>query len=207
MLTLGNKLNRSYSLYLPFNNRNCEVSILFNKNNSYIGFNIDHENHAASKRGDIVCYMFSDITKSSIASTFLDTRNVRNRTLDIKQQFHSIKPEFKDKIQYECNETIKVSKVRINSTELISSLYVYSFRFPDFGNDLVYILAERQHIDVIMKKKIVRTAAVQLTTNEVHEDLLDMIQTYNRQFLNHEKTIDDAIDHNDIFVDRPGIPR
>ncbi len=207
MLTLGNKLNRSYSLYLPFNGRSCEISILFNKNNSYLGFNIDHENHSAYKRGDITCYLFPDITKSSIASTFLDTRDMKNRTLDIKQQFHDIKREFKDRIQYECNETIKVSQVRINQNNLISGLYIYSFRFPDFGNDFVYVLAERQHIDVIMKKKIVRTAAVQLATNEVHEDLLDMIQQYNQQFLNKEKSIDDVIDNNDIFVDRPGIAR
>jgi hypothetical protein len=171
MLTLGSKLNRLYSLYFPFMTGFCEISILFNKSNSFIGFNVDQTNYIKSRNNELKCYIFNDLSKSAFATSFLDIRNFRSKNLDIQQQFNNILPEYKDKIHYETNETCKLSKITTSKGVLESCLYTYVFRLTDYGNDFIYVLAERQHIDVAMDRKIVRTAAIQLSSNDCNEDL------------------------------------
>jgi hypothetical protein len=202
MFTLGNKLNRLYSLYLPFNQSHCEISVIFNKSNSFIGFNVDQENYLKSRRGEIKSFTFPELMRSGFASTFLDIRDFKSKNLDIKQQFHNILPEFKDKIHYETNETIKLSKIQTPKGTFESCMYIYVFRLTDFGEDFLYALVERQHIDVVLDKKIVRTASVQMSTNEAYEDLTSLIESSNRDFIKKEN-IDSFSD--DIFEDRQSV--
>ena len=204
MLTLGSKLNRSYSVYLPFRNDYCEISILFNKTNSFIGFNLDQNHYIQSRNNEIKSFLFPELTRSAFATTFLDLRDLRSKNLDIKQQFHNIKNEFKDKIHYETNETIKLSKVITSKGSFESILYVYVFRFVDFGTDFLYTLVERQHIDVVLDKKIVRTAGIQLSTNEVNEDLALMVESYNQQYIQTER-IDTVLVHSDVFQEKKSV--
>lgn len=202
MLTLGSKLNRSYSLYLPFMEDFCEISILFNKSNSFIGFNLDQQNYIRSRNNEIKSFIFNDLSKSAFATSFLDIRDFRSKNLDIKQQFNNILPEFKDKIHYETNETVKLSKINVpGGAKLESCMYIFVFRLTDAGNDFLYCLTERQHIDVVLDKKIVRTAAIQLSSNECNEDLTSMIETTTRQVIQSESV--DSI--KDLFGDRKNI--
>jgi len=131
----------------------------------------------------------------------LDIRDYRSKNLDIKQQFNNILPDFKDKIHYETNETVKLSKITTPKGKLESCLYIYVFRITDFGNNFLYCLAERQHIDVVLDKKIVRTASIQISSNECNEDLTSMIELTNRQLVQAESV--DSI--RDIFSDRKNI--
>ena len=204
MLTLGNKLNRSYSVYLPFGDNYCEITILFNKTNSFIGFNLDQTHYIQSRNGEIKSFLFPELTKSAFATTFLDLRDLKSKNLDIKQQFYNIKGEFKNRIHYETNETVKLTKVATPKGDFESSLYIYVFRFTDFGNNFLYTLVERQHIDVVLDKKIVRTAGIQLSTNEVNEDLTTMVQSYNQQFIESE-SIDKVLHQRNIFEDRKSV--
>ena len=201
MLTFGNKLNRCYTLYLPFQSDFCELSILFNKSNSFVGFNLDQKNYIMSRNGESKFFIFNDLSKSAFATGFLDIRDFRSKNLDIKQQFNNILPDYKDKIHYETNETIKLSKIETPKGKLESCLYIYIFRITDLGNNFIYCLAERQHIDVVLDKKIVRTNAIQLSSNSAYEDLTLMIESSNRRVIQSHGV--DTID--DVFCDRKNI--
>lgn len=204
MLTLGNKLNRSYSIYLPFMEDHCEISILFNKTNSFIGFNLDQTHYVQSRNGDIKSFLFPELTRSAFATTFLDLKDLRTKNLDIKQQFYNIKSEFKNRIHYETNETIKLTKVVTPKGDFDSTLYIYVFRFTDFGNNFLYTLVERQHIDIVLDKKIVRSAGIQLSSNEANEDLVTMVQSYNQQYIATE-SIDNVLHQQNIFEERRSV--
>jgi len=201
MLTLGNKLNRVYTLYLPFMDDFCEISILFNKSNSFVGFNIDQKNYIKSRNNECKCFIFNDLSKSAFATAFLDLRDFRSKNLDIQHQFNNILPGFKDRIHYETNETIKLSKVSTPKGKLESCIYIYVFRLTDHGNNFVYCLVERQHIDVVLDKKIVRTFAVQLCSNDCHEDLTSMIEASNRDVVQTESV--DSL--RDVFAERKNV--
>lgn len=201
MLTFGNKLNRSYSLFIPFMDDHCEISVFFNKCNSFIGFNLDQANYTKSRDNDIKVFTFYDLSKSAFATSFLDLRDYRSKNLDIKQQFNNILPEFKDRIHYETNETVKLSKVATQKGYLESCLYIYVFKFTDLRNDFLYCLVERQHIDVSLDRKIVRTSAIQISSNNAYEDVISMIDSTNRNVVKTESV--DSI--KDVFADRKNI--
>jgi hypothetical protein len=203
MLVLGSKLNRLYTLYLPFNGDYCEIGVIFNKSNTFIGFNLDSRTYNMVRNEQIKSSIFQEINQSAFATTFLDLRDYRSRTLDIKQQFNNIQPQFKDQIQYETNETIKLSKIQIKEKIFESCLFIYIFKFVDFGNEFIYCLCERQHIDVVMNKKIVRTAGVQLCTNDRYEELTDMIEANNKDFARKTESVDEVI-HN-VFEERKNL--
>jgi hypothetical protein len=205
MFTLGNKLNRLYSLYLPFMDGHCELTIVFNKANSFLGFNIDQNHYIRSRNGDIHSNIYTDLDKSEFATSFLDIRNYKCRNLDIKQQFHNIMKDYRDSIHYETNETIKLSKVKTAKGSFESLLYIYIFRYTDFGNNFLYCLAERQHIDVVLDKKIVRTAAIQLSSNEVYEDMSEIVESVNRKYLKESSDVDTAF--TSVFTTRKNIKR
>ena len=202
MYTLGNKLNRMYSLHLPFMNTTCDLNIVFNKSNSFIGFNIDQSTYIKSRNGELKQSIFVDLNKSAFATTFLDIRDFKSRTLDIKQQFNNIQEKFRDRIHYETNETVKLSKIKTEKGEFESCLFVYIFRFTDFQDDFLYCLVERQHIDVVFDKKVVRTSGCQLCSNEAYEDLAQLIESCNRSYSESED-IDPAL--NDVFAERKNI--
>jgi hypothetical protein len=205
MLTLGSKLNRSYSMYLPFAGDYCEISIIFNKSNSFIGFNLDHQHYTAARNHKLHSTIYHDLNKSEFAVSFLDIRNYRSRSLDIKQQFHNILPNYKDSIHYETNETIKLSKIKTNKGAFESCIYVYIFRYTDFGDDFLYCLAERQHIDSVLDKKIVRTSAIQLATNHIYDDMIKLIGSENRKYVHECSNVDHAI--TSAFTTRKNIKR
>ena len=203
MFTLGNKLNRSYDLYVPFMDSNCEISIIFNKSNSFLGFNLDHKNYIKSRNNELHSSIYQDLNKSVFATSFLDIRNFRSKTLDIKQQFHNILPDYRDTIHYETNETIKLSKVTTKKGDFESCLYVYIFRYTNFDNNFLYCLAERQHIDSVLDKKIVRTCAIQLASNECYEDMASIVESVNRKYVKESSDVDSVISN--AFTSRKNI--
>lgn len=205
MFTLGNKLNRMYSIHIPFMNDHCEISLAFNKSNSFIGFNLDQTNYIKSRKNEIHCKIYQDLSISAFATSFLDIRNFKSRNLDIKQQFHNILPEYQNQIHYETNETIKLSKIRTKKGEFESCLYLYVFRYTDFDDQFIYCVAERQHIDVILDKKIVRTSALQLCSNDKYEDLTLIIENVNRKYVKDSCDVDSAV--SSVFNSRKDIKR
>ena len=201
MLTLGSKLNRMYSLNLPFMKDFCGIEILFNKTNSFIGYNVDQYNYIKSKNNECKCFIFSDLAQSAFATSFLDLRSFKSKNLDIKQQFNNILPDFRGRIHYESNESIKLSKIITPNGKVESCLYIYVFRLTDYGNDFLYCLVERHHIDIALDRKIVRTSAIQLSSNECAEDLSVLIESVNRKVVKTESV--ESI--SSIFTDRKDV--
>jgi hypothetical protein len=156
-----------------------------------------------SRNNEIHSAIYQDLNKSEFATSFLDIRNFKSKTLDIKQQFHNILPDYKDKIHYETNETIKLSKVQTQKGNFESCIYIYIFRYTDFGNSFLYCLAERQHIDVVLDKKIVRTCAIQLCSNESYDDMATIIESVNRKYVKESSDVDTALTN--VFQNRKNI--
>lgn len=175
MISLGSKFNRLYSLNLMFNNNWCDLTILFNKNNLYTAYQLDQTTYSRLKKNNLSYYIFFDIKKSSFANTFFDISDIRTQTLDIKNQFNTIFTQYKDLVRYELNETIKLSRVHTNHGDFDNILNIYIFRLSLMENDFLYCLTERQLIDTIMQKKIVRTSAYQLQTKESGDYLSKLI--------------------------------
>ena len=165
---LSDKFNRCHSLKLQFENDICELSVFYNKGNLYTGFQLDQTTYERTKRGNYSSGVFFDLNKSLFCKTFLDTKNFYTNTMDIKNQFTSIYPHHKDLIRCELSETIVLSKqhVRWSKVPQDNSLTVSVFRLSLYENDMFYVLAERQFIDTILGKKIVRSSAYQIQTEE-----------------------------------------
>lgn len=196
MLTFGSKLNRSYTLHLPFQNDYADISILFNKANTFIGVNTGKVIYEASRNHELHSHIYKNVNESVFASTFLDLKNFKSQNLDIINQFNNIQKKFKSKVQYVTNETIKLSKIMTDNGKFESSLYIYVFGIMDYGRDFIFILAERQHIDAALGRKIVRSIGLQLCSNSRYDDLLQTIDYYNTKELSS-----DTVDHtmNNIF--------
>ena len=60
----------------------------------------------------------------------------------------------------------------------------------DYEDDFIYVLAERQHIDTALGKKLVRTCGLQLCSNEAYENLMETVEFYNNKFVKTEDTDD-----------------
>jgi hypothetical protein len=182
MLTFGNKFNRSYGIYLPFRGTYASTTVFFNKTNTYLGFVIDKRLSQMCSNNEAKTHIYRDLKQSSFASTFLDIQDIKAGNLDIRNQFCNVLPKHRQKIQYIGNETIKLAKVEApNGKTFESSLYIYILGFSDYEGDFIYVLAERQHIDVSINKKLVRTSAIQISTPDCLDNLRSMVQYHNGQ--------------------------
>ena len=179
-------------MHLPFMGDHTELTVMFNKFNTYVGFNTDQRVYHMHRNNEIHSYIYKSLSESVYATTFLDLRNFKSKNLDIRQQFNNVLPQFKDKIQYEANETIKVSKVQTNNGDFESSLYIYVFNFLDYGDEFLFFLAERQHIDGVLDKKLVRTCGLQICSKDAYEDLLKTVEYHNGKAV-HSESVDNTL--------------
>lgn len=191
MITLGSKFNRSYSLNLMFNKEWCNLDIIFNKNNLYTAFQIDQKSYVKNIKNGCSALIFFDIKKSTFCNTFLDTSDVKTSNLDIKNQFNSVYTQYKDMIKFELNETIKLSKISTGHGFLENLINIHVFRFNVLEDSFLYCLVERQYIDMVVQKKIVRTSAYQLQTKEASEYLSAAVSKYqiNKNIMTPEQAI------------------
>ena len=205
MLTFGTKLNRSYSLYLPFVGNHESIAVYFHKGNTSLGFKPDHNLQELSKEGNISITTYKDLKKSTFASTFLDIKDFTSDTLNIKNQFSNVLDPFKEKIQYLANESIKLSKIEIDDGKKVleNLLYIYVFTFTDYDNEYIFVLAERQHIDTVLNKKFVRTSGIQVATLECLEDMLKIAEHHKGEYIRQlEKKTDPEEEIRSLFPDR-----
>lgn len=180
MLTFGNKFNRSYGIQVPFRNGYASVTVFFNKTNTYIGFVTDNRICQMCRDNEVKTQIYKDITQSSFAKTFLDIQNMNTPNLDIRNQFCNILPKHRQAIQYLGNETIKLAKVEAPNGKVFEScLYIYILGFTDYDGDFLYFLAERQHIDISINKKLVRTGAIQISTLDCLDNMRNMVKFHN----------------------------
>lgn len=180
-LKLGKSFDRSYDIRMPFLQGYYDISLFFNKKSTFLLFdvesnlkNIDSESHG------IKVNMFKNLESSKFCETFLELHNYRKSTLDILNQFKSIKADYFHEISFILNETLLLSKVEIDDEKtLFDSLNIYGFTINSYSNEFIYIITERQNIVKKLSRKIVRTSGIQIATspaikmlNEYHQESL-----------------------------------
>lgn len=181
MLHLGKSFNRQYKIRIPFLEGFYNLGIFYNKNSVFLLFNIepDFSNHKIiNNKYGIKVNMFKNLESSKFCETFLNLHNFRKKTLDITNQFDSIKSEYFQDISFILNETIILSKIKIDDRILYDKLNVYGFTLNNFQREFIFIIAERQNILKRLNKKIVRSTAIQISTSSA----LSLIEEFHQEF-------------------------
>ena len=177
-LTLGKSFDRNYNLRLSFLDGYYNVGIFFNKRSTFLLFKIEPDfSKVTIQKHCVKINMFKNLESSKFCETFINLHNYKKNTLDIINQFENIKPEYYHEISFIFNETLTLSKTKIDDKILYDTLTIYGFTLNSFMNEFIFILAERQNIDNRLRKKMVRTSGIQISTssaidllNEFHND-------------------------------------
>ena len=163
MLRLGKKLNRSYSIRWPFNNGFYNITVFFDKSSVFSLFSIDSD-FTASTRTPGMIRMFKSVEGAKFCEVFLKLHNFKKETLDIVNQYDCIKPEYTSEIGMVLNETITLSKIRINDRDVYDTMNLYGFTILPYVDEYFFMIAERHSIMKKLGKKVVRTIGLQIST-------------------------------------------
>jgi hypothetical protein len=162
---MGKTFDRSYNIRLPFLNGFYDIGIFFNKKSTFLLFSVD-SNIKSDETHGIKVNMFKNLESSKFCETFLQLHNYRKNTLDILNQYKSIKPEYYQEVSFIMNETITLSKIEVEEGRfLFDLLNIYGFTLNSYTNEFIFILTERQNIVKKLGRKIVRTSGIQISTS------------------------------------------
>jgi hypothetical protein len=179
-LTLGKTFDCNYSRTIPFLDGYYNIGTFFNKKSPFLLFRVDPQ--FEGKSSNISSYgikinMFKNLESSKFTETFINLHNFRKSTLDIINQYDSIKSDNYNDISSFLNETINLSKVDLDDRVLFDTLTLYGFTLTAFNNEFIFIIAERQNIIRKLGKKVVRSTGIQIGTsralnllNEFHNE-------------------------------------
>lgn len=188
-LTLGKKLERSYSFRIPFCSGFYDISVFFNKKNTFLLFRIDpifpqEDSHIAigSKIN-----MYKNLKSSKFCDTFIKLHSYRGENLDILNQFKCFRDELCSYSIQLFNETITLDKFTLDyDRAFYDTLTIFGFTIDSCSNDYIFVIAERQNINAILKKKIVRTTGLQIATS----NSLSILEGFYNDLKNHGKCQD-----------------
>lgn len=165
-LKMGKTFDRCYNIRLPFLNGFYDIGVFFNKKSTFLLFSVD-SNIKSDETHGIKVNMFKNLESSKFCETFLQLHNYRKNTLDILNQYKSIKPEYYQEVSFIMNETVTLSKIEIEEGRfLFDSLNIYGFTLNSYVNEFVFLLTERQNIVKKLGRKIVRTSGIQIATGQ-----------------------------------------
>ena len=176
-LELGKSFDRSYWLRLPFLTGFYNIGVFFNKRSTFLLFRVDPD--FPNKIIGNKISMFKNLESSKFCETFLKLHNFKKGTLDIQNQFNGIKDEYTNDVMFMLNEPISLYKVEVDDKIFYDTLVIYGLTLTQYSSDFIFLIAERQHIDKRINRKIVRTTASQISTasslkvlEEYHEESL-----------------------------------
>ncbi len=177
-LTLGKAFDRTYQMRIPFLGGFYKLGIFFSKNSSFLLFDILPDfSEATELKKSIKINMFKNLEASRFCETFFTLHSYRKQNLDIVNQFEAVKPEYQSYISMFLNETITLSKIKVNDSDIFDLLTIYGFTITAYSNEFIFLVAERQNIVKRLKKKVVRSTGIQISTapalqmlNEFYED-------------------------------------
>jgi len=177
MLTLGKAFDRSYSLRVAFLDGFYNISIFFNKKSAFLLFALDGDFPPSCKvEKSVKVNMFKNLEASRFCATFLKLHNYRNQSLDIINQFESIRPDYESYVVMTLNETITLAKFKEETKEYFDSVTLYGFTMPAYSNEFIFLIAERQNIVRKLRKKVVRSTGLQIATSSSIQLLNDFYQ-------------------------------
>ena len=186
MLTLGKSLNRNYNLRLSFLDGYYNIGLFFNNKSTFLLFSVDSDfsqSESTELKENIKINMFKNVESSRFCETFLNLHNYRSKSLDILNQFKEIKPEFTNDVNFILNETIVLGKIVVDENIFFDQLLIYVMTIPAYHNEFIYLIVERQNIVPKLKKKIVRTSSLQISTSRS----LSLVEDFYRETKKSEK--------------------
>jgi len=204
-LTLGKSFDRCYNLRLSFLDGFYNIGVFFNKRSPFLLFRIDpdfiegHEHKKAVKIN-----MFKNLEASKFCETFLNLHSYRKQSLDILNQFESIKSDYHLDVNFLLNETITLTKVQSEDKVFYDNLILYGFFLTSFPSEFVFLVAERQSLIKKLRKKIVRTTAIQIATSpalELLKEFYEEAQEHSKIQIEKRFPTDEVIKLNDLEKD------
>jgi hypothetical protein len=174
-LRLGKKLNRTYGFRLPFNNGFYNIIVYLDKGSTFSLFSIDPDFGVSSQTQGMV-KMFKNIEAAKFCDIFVKLHNFKKETLDIVNQYDSIKPDYTNDITMVMNETITLSKIKVNDKDIYDTMNLYGFTILPYVEEYFFMIAERHSIMKKLGKKVVRTIGLQIstpTTSKIIEEYYD----------------------------------
>lgn len=180
-LKLGKSFDRNYNLRLPFMNGYYDIGIFFNRKSTFLLFSVEHGLRGSNSNGQgVKVNMFKNLESSKFCETFLELHNYRKNTLDILNQFKTIKAEYYHEVSFILNETLTLAKIEVDDDKtLFDCLNIYGFTLNSYLNEFIYIITERQNIVKKLNRKIVRTSGIQIATSSA----LKMLNEYHMESL------------------------
>jgi hypothetical protein len=167
-LTLGKSFDRNYNLRIPFLNGFYDLGIFLNKNSTFLLFSADKEFLKTDERERSVpgskLSMFKNLKASKFCETFLEFHSYNGTNLDIVDQFSKVRDVYSSHISTCINETILLSKIKIEDKDIFDTLIIYGFTLCAYPRDFIFVLAERQNIVRRLNTKIVRSTGLQIAT-------------------------------------------
>ena len=179
-LELGKSFDRSYNMRIPFSDGFYNLGVFFSKRSSFVLFRIDPDFRDSKHEASVKISMFKSLDGSKFCETFINLHNFRKNSLDILNQFHSIKGQYRDDVSFIFNETLNLSKIESDDKVFYDTLTLYGFTLTSYSNDFVFVIAERQNIIKKLSKKVVRTTGLQIATSPA----LNLLE----EFYNESKT-------------------
>lgn len=175
-LVLGKELNRVYTLRHPFLDGYFNIGAFCHKKNSQVLFKIDpsfpsYDNNMKSR--GIIITMFKNLRTSKFCEVFIDLHSYRSSNLDIYNQIKQIQEGLSEQITYMFNETIQFGRVEYGDKFLNDCLILYGLTMTHHQSDYLFVIAERHNILKQQGKKVVRTTAVQISSQAALETLED----------------------------------
>jgi hypothetical protein len=176
-LQLGKSFDRNYNIRMPFLSGFYNIGMFFSKKSTFLLFSVDQD-FSTTEIGGTKINMFKNLEGSKFCETFINLHNYRKETLDIQNQFKEIKPEFFQDISFLTNETITLAKIEIDDRILYDTLNIYAFTMNAYINEFIFLITERHNIVKRLRKKVVRTSGLQISTTSA----LKMLDEYNEEY-------------------------
>lgn len=202
-LTLGRSFNRNYQLRIPFGDGFYHIGLFYNTKSPFLLFSVDSDISSSEFKHSVKINMFKNIESSRFAETFMNLHNYKSYNLDIINQFKEIKPDYSDDVNFILNENLIISKVQVEDAVFLDQLILYGLTLTSYNTEMIFLIAERQNIVAKLRKKIVRTSAIQIATsgaiNMVDEYFEDLRKT---QKINQDKfPLEKIINFNEVELE------
>ena len=185
-LSLGKMFNRNYNIRLPFLDGFYDIGIFYNTKSPFLLFSVDGDFCDSSTKTiskSVKINMFKNIEASLFCSSFLELHNYKSQSLDIMNQFKEIKNDSLCDINFIMNENLILTKHSVNNSIYFDQLILYGFALSAYTNEFIFLLSERQFINLKYKCKIVRTSGIQISTTSALEMIERNTKLVENEFL------------------------
>lgn len=196
MLTLGKSFNRNMNLRIPLLDGYYNVGLFYNTKSQFLLFSVDSDISSSEMKHSVKINMFKNIESSKFVETFINLHNYKSQNLDIINQFKEIKPNYTYDVNFIFNETVILSKMKVDDNVFFDQLILYGLTLTSYCNEFVFIIAERQNIISKLRKKVVRTSAIQISTL----NSIKLIDEYFDEFKNSNKIDRDTSNNEPISL-------